>query len=132
MSSKRASNMASSAALLPAAAMSPVGTGLSRPSITNMSPRFSSRTMRGARSLKRWSMRSTYVPGGSVMCESAEIGFMITSAVAAWGKVPGVHGLLQELFGIVLPELAHVRVREDDGVLQHAVHALHLADVDVL
>jgi hypothetical protein len=59
MSSKRALNIASSSALLPAAAISPMGMGLSSPSITNMSPRAASRTSRGARSLNRRSMRST-------------------------------------------------------------------------
>src|SRR5689334_16752932 len=77
-------------------------------------------------------MRSTYVSGGSVMCESAEIGFMGTSAVTARREVPRVHRLLQEFVWIVLPELVDVRIGEDDGVLQHAVHTLDLPDVDVL
>src|SRR6266850_4251138 len=134
MSSKRALSIASSSAFLPAAAMSPIGIGLSSPSITNMSPRPVSRTSRGARSLKRGSMRSTYVPGASVTCESAEmIGMVIAgSAVLAGWEVPGIDRLLEELLRVVLPELAHVRVRVDDRVLQLAVHALDLADVDVL
>src|SRR6266508_1897244 len=135
MSSKRTLNIASSSALLPAAAINPIGMGRSSPSITNMSPRVASRTRCGARSRKRRSMRSTYVPGGSVMCESAEMIAVMSSpelAVLAWRKLARVHGLLEELLGIVLPELAHVRVREDHGVLQLAPHALDLAEVDVL
>src|SRR5688572_13804669 len=79
MSSNRALNIASSSALLPAAAMRPIGMGFSSPSMTKRSPRRASWTIRGARSLKRRSMRSTYVPGGSVTCESAEMGFMVES-----------------------------------------------------
>src|SRR5215813_3075448 len=55
-----------------------------------------------------------------------------TSAVPAGREVPRIDRLLQELLGVVLPELAHGRVRVDDGVLQLAADALDLADVDVL
>src|SRR3989441_539362 len=57
---------------------------------------------------------------------------MATSAVLTRRELPRVHGLLQELLRVVLPELAHMRVRVDDGVLQLAAEALDLADVDVL
>ena len=39
------------------------------------------------------------------------------SAVAARRELARVDGLFQELLGVVLPELAHPRVRMDDGVL---------------
>src|SRR5881396_4045313 len=55
-----------------------------------------------------------------------------TSAVPAGREVPRVYRLLQEFFGVVLPELADGRIRIDDGVLELAAHALDLADVDVL
>src|SRR5438552_12705446 len=57
---------------------------------------------------------------------------MAASAVLTRRELPRVHGLLQELLRVVLPELAHMRVRVDDGVLQLAADALDLADVDVL
>src|SRR5712691_7224151 len=53
-------------------------------------------------------------------------------AVLAWGVVPRVERLPQELLRIVLPELAHGRVGDDHAVLELAAHALHLAHVDVL
>src|SRR5712691_6163106 len=43
-----------------------------------------------------------------------------------------VDGLLQELLGLVAPELRDGREGVDDGVLQLAALALHLADVDAL
>src|SRR2546427_6098477 len=52
--------------------------------------------------------------------------------MTAGREVPRVHGLLEKLLRVVLPELADRRVRMDDRVLQPAAHALHLADVDVL
>src|ERR1043166_632124 len=55
-----------------------------------------------------------------------------SSAIPAGWKVARVDRLLQEFFGVVLPELADGRGREDHGVLQLAVHALDLAHVDVL
>src|SRR3989441_889458 len=57
---------------------------------------------------------------------------MAASAVRTRRELPRVHGLLQELLRVVLPELAHMRVRVDDGVLQLAADALDFADVDVL
>src|SRR6266568_7251183 len=56
----------------------------------------------------------------------------LPSTMLARGVVARVEGHLQELLGIVLPELTHRRVREDHGVLELAAHALDLADVDVL
>src|SRR4029077_18463295 len=93
-SSKRAPNILSSSAGLPAAAMRPIGMGLSRPSMTKRSPRVASCTSRGARSRKRASIRAVYVSGGSVMCESAEmIGTSVTiervSSKTMSGSVPG-------------------------------------------
>src|SRR5262252_6723652 len=55
-----------------------------------------------------------------------------TSAVPAGREVPRVHRLLQEFLGVVLPELADVRICVDDGVLELAADPLHLADVEVL
>src|ERR1043165_5406157 len=43
--------------------------------------------------------------------------------------IPRVHRVLQELLGLVGPELAHVRVGVDDAVHQPPVLALDLADV---
>src|SRR4029434_3710619 len=43
-----------------------------------------------------------------------------------------VHGLLQEVVGLVLPELGDVRIGLDDGVPELAVLPLDLADIDVL
>src|SRR5437870_13803168 len=43
-----------------------------------------------------------------------------------------VGGHLQELFGLVRPELGHHRVGMDHGVLQLSTHALDLEDVHVL
>src|SRR5215471_3458876 len=54
------------------------------------------------------------------------------SAVPTRRELAGVHGLLEELLGVVLPELAHRRVGVDHRVLELAVDALDLADVDVL
>src|SRR5215469_9352229 len=53
-------------------------------------------------------------------------------AVLAWRIVSRVERHLQELVGIVFPELAHRRIGEDHGVLELAAHPLHLAHVDVL
>src|SRR5215470_17258121 len=53
-------------------------------------------------------------------------------AVLAWRIVSGVKRHLQELVGIVFPELAYRRIGEDHGVLELAAHPLHLAHVDVL
>src|SRR2546421_4689370 len=75
-------NTLSSSARFPAAARSPIGIGFARPSMTKRSPRCGSRTTCGARSRNFASIRSTYVFGGSVMCESAEmIGFAILRTV---------------------------------------------------
>src|SRR5437867_3351516 len=52
--------------------------------------------------------------------------------MTAGREVPRIHGLLEKLLRVVLPELADRRVRMDDRVLQPAAHALHPADVDVL
>src|SRR3989442_13537967 len=52
--------------------------------------------------------------------------------MTAGREVPRVHGLLEKLLRVVLPELADRGVRMDDRVLQPAAHALHFADVDVL
>src|SRR6266545_3179289 len=54
------------------------------------------------------------------------------SAVLAWRVVARVDGVLQEVLGLVGPELGHVRKGLDHGVLELAAHALDLADVDVL
>src|SRR6266446_5391867 len=56
----------------------------------------------------------------------------VTSAGLARREVAVVHGLLQEIFGLVLPELRDGRVGVDDGVPELAVPLLDLADVDVL
>src|SRR5215813_14043077 len=50
----------------------------------------------------------------------------------AWRIVARVERHLQELVGIVFPELAHCRIGEDHGVLELAAYSLHLAHVDVL
>src|ERR1700674_3542202 len=65
---------------------------------------------------------------GIVMISLLSLG----SAVLARGKLARVHGLLQELLGIVFPELADLGIRVDHRVLKLAVHPLDLADVDVL
>src|SRR5438128_11854058 len=52
--------------------------------------------------------------------------------MTAGREVPRIHGLLEKLLRVVLPELADRRVRMDDRVLQPAAHALHPADVDVV
>src|SRR2546422_2149673 len=54
------------------------------------------------------------------------------SAVLARRKVPVVHGLLQEIVRLILPELRDGRIGMDDGVPELAVLPLDLADVDVL
>src|SRR6266545_6926688 len=59
-------------------------------------------------------------------------GTMCPLAVFARGIVARVHGHLEEFLRIVLPELAHLRVGEDHGVLELAPHPLDLADIDVL
>src|SRR6266478_2674387 len=46
-------------------------------------------------------------------------------------EVARVHRVLQELFRVVGPELAHVRVGVDHGVHQPPVLALDLSDVHV-
>src|SRR5258708_27889097 len=46
-------------------------------------------------------------------------------------EVARVHRVLEELLGLVGPELAHVRIGLDHGVHQPAVLALHLAAVVV-
>src|SRR6266481_5181559 len=53
-------------------------------------------------------------------------------AVLARGVVACVERLLQELLGIVFPELADRGIGEDHGVLELATHPLDLAHVDVL
>src|ERR1044071_4066912 len=53
-------------------------------------------------------------------------------AVLAWRIVACVEGLLQELVGIVFPELAHRGIGEDHRVLDLTAYPLHLAHVDVL
>src|SRR5262249_61610446 len=53
-------------------------------------------------------------------------------AVLAWRIVARIERHLEELVGIVFPELAHRRVGKDHGVLELASHPLHLAHVDVL
>src|SRR5262245_37028212 len=53
-------------------------------------------------------------------------------AVFAGRKVPVVDRLLQELFGVVLPELADRRIGVDHGVLKLASHLLDFSDVDIL
>src|SRR5438094_3962644 len=65
---------------------------------------------------------------GSVM----RLGLGPASAEFANREVAVVHGLLQEILGLVLPELRDGRVGVDDGVPQLAVLLLDLADVDVL
>src|SRR5690349_19306949 len=53
-------------------------------------------------------------------------------AVPAGRELPRVHRLLEELLGIVGPELAHGRIGVDHRVLEHAADLLDLPDVDVL
>src|SRR5712691_10251605 len=53
-------------------------------------------------------------------------------AVLARWVVACVKRHLQELVGVVLPELAHGRVGDDHAVLELAARALHLPHVDVL
>src|SRR5215467_10316346 len=53
-------------------------------------------------------------------------------AVLAWRIVARIERHLEELVGIVFPELAHRRVGEDHGVLELSSRPLHLAHVDVL
>src|SRR5262249_32528942 len=55
-----------------------------------------------------------------------------SSAVLARRKIARVDGLLEEVVGIVLPELAHRRERVDHRVLKLAAHPLDLPHVDVL
>jgi len=58
----------------PAAATSPIGIGTFEPSTTNTSPSSSPPSISlGALSRHFGSMWSMYVPGASVMCESAEM-----------------------------------------------------------
>src|SRR5262249_9721902 len=54
------------------------------------------------------------------------------SAVLARREVAVVHGLLQEVLGLVLPELRDGRIGLHDRVPELAVLPLDLADVDVL
>src|SRR6185295_3064126 len=53
-------------------------------------------------------------------------------AMPAGRELPRVHRLLEELPGVVGPELAHRGVGLDDRVLKRAPDLLDLADVDVL
>src|SRR5258706_12823634 len=53
-------------------------------------------------------------------------------AVPAGRELPRVHRLLEELLGVVGPELADGRIGVDDRVLEHAADLLDLADIDVL
>src|SRR5437016_6816183 len=65
---------------------------------------------------------------GSLM----RLGLGPASAELARREVAVVHGLLQEILGLVLPELRDGRVGVNDGVPELAVLLLDLADVDVL
>src|SRR5438093_11919902 len=56
----------------------------------------------------------------------------VLSAGLARRIVARVERRLQIFLGVVLPELADVRIREEHGVLELAADSLHLADVHVL
>src|SRR5438093_9367048 len=55
-----------------------------------------------------------------------------TSTMLAGRKVPVVDRLLEELFGVVLPELADRWIGVDHGVLELPSDLLNLPDIDVL
>src|SRR5262249_23109136 len=51
--------------------------------------------------------------------------------IFAWREVTREHRLLNELLWIVCPELAHLRIRLDDGVGEFSVYPRHFTDVNV-
>src|SRR6267143_1622260 len=82
----------------------------------------------------RWvDVRTAWGRGADRKYVSSEVTFIARLLAGPAGRlVAVVHGLLEELFGLVRPELRDGREGVDDGVLQVAALALDLAYVDVL
>src|SRR5262245_50664369 len=136
-SSNRTPKTVKSSARLPAAATSPIGIGLSRPSMTKRSPRLGSLTTWGARSRNFASIRSTYVFGGSVMCESAEmIGLAMPSRAFERARVGHDHLRAVGLFA-VHPDVGarltvlHVPARDDAPRGEGLVRPQHVGELHI-